>query len=78
MKSRASVWIGLSVAVRNELSHLPVGRLDEAVLVDLAVGRQRADETDVRPLRRLDRAHPAVVGRVHVANVEARRVAVNL
>ena len=40
---------------------LPVGRLDEAVLVDPAVGRERADEADVRAFRRLDRADPAVV-----------------
>ena len=48
----------------------PVGGGDEAVLGDLRVGGQRADQADVRPLRRLDRAHPAVVGRVHVADLD--------
>ncbi len=34
------------------------------------VGRQRADQADVRTLGGLDRAHAAVVGRVHVANLD--------
>ncbi len=50
---------------------LAIGRLDEAVLVDPRVGRERVDEADVRPLRRLDRADTTVVGRVHVAHLEA-------
>ena len=49
---------------------LPVGGRDEAVLGDLGVGGQRADQADVRALRGLDRAHPAVVGRVHVADLD--------
>ena len=49
-----------------------VGRRDEAVLGDLGVARQRADQADVRALRRLDRAHPAVMGRVHVAHLDRR------
>ena len=48
----------------------PVGGRDEAVLGDLRVGGERADQADVRPLRGLDRAHPAVVGRVHVADLD--------
>ena len=40
-----------------------------------AVGRQRADQTDVRAFRRLDRADAAVVAVVHVAHVEAGAVA---
>ena len=50
----------------------PVGRRDEAVLGDLRVGGQRADQADVRALGRLDRAHPPVVGRVHVAHLDRR------
>ena len=49
---------------------LAVGRLDEAVAVDPAVGRERADQADVRAFRRLDRADPAVVAVVDVADVE--------
>src|SRR5690606_10099572 len=45
---------------------------DETERVDAAVGRERADQTDVRAFRRLDRAHAAVVRRVHVADLEAR------
>ena len=50
---------------------LRYGRLDEAERVDAREGRERADEADVRAFRRLDRAHAAVVGRVHVADLEA-------
>ena len=49
---------------------LAVRGLDEAVAIDPAVRRERADEADVRPLRGLDRAHPPVVGRVHVADLD--------
>ena len=52
-----------------------VGRRDEAVLGDLGVARQRADQADVRALRRLDRAHAAVVGRVDVAHLDRRALA---
>jgi hypothetical protein len=54
---------------------LPIGRLDEAVLVDPRERGEAVDEADVRPLRRLDRAHPAVVRRVHVAHLKARPLA---
>src|SRR5206468_10783900 len=47
------------------LVHLAVRRLHEAVLVDARVGRQVADQPDVRALGRLDGAHPPVVGRVN-------------
>ena len=52
-----------------------VGRRDEAVLGDLGERGQRADQADVRSLRRLDRAHAAVVGRVHVADLDRRALA---
>ena len=52
-----------------------VRRLDEAVGVDAGVGGQRADQADVRAFRRLDGAHAAVVGRVHVAHLEAGALA---
>ena len=50
--------------------HLAVRGLDEPEPVDPGVGGQRADQADVRALRRLDRAHPPVVGRVDVAHLE--------
>ena len=53
----------------------PVGGRDEAVLGDLRVGGERADQADVRALRGLDRAHPAVVGRVHVADLDRSALA---
>ena len=49
---------------------LAVRRLDEAVAVDPAVGRERADQADVRTFGGLDRADPAVVAVVDVADVE--------
>ena len=54
---------------------LAVRRLDEAVAVDPAVGRERADQADVRAFRRLDRADAAVVAVVDVADVEAGALA---
>ena len=54
---------------------LAVGRLDEAERVDAPVGRQGADQADVRAFRRLDRTHPAVVRRVDVADLHAGAVA---
>ena len=52
-----------------------VRRLDEA---ELGHGRhrgERADQADVRALRRLDRAHAPVVGRVDVAHLDRRALA---
>ena len=53
------------------VDHLAVGRLDEAEVVDPGVGGEGADQADVGAFRRLDRAHPAVVAGVHVADLEA-------
>ena len=55
---------------------LAVGGDEEAVLVDAAVDAQRADQADVRPFGGLDRADPAVVRDVDVADLEARPLAV--
>ena len=53
---------------------LAVRGLDEAERVDPPVGRERADEADVRALRGLDRAHAAVVRRVDVTDLHAGAV----
>ena len=53
---------------------LAVRRLDEAERVDPPERRERADQTDVRTLRGLDRAHAAVVRGVDVADLEAGAV----
>ena len=55
--------------------HLLVGALDEPVLVDVGVGRQRGDEADVRPLGSLDGTDAAVVRSMHVPDLEARALA---
>ncbi len=57
------------------VAHAAVRALDEAVLVDAREGRQRVDEADVRAFRGLDRADAAVVGRMHVAHLEAGALA---
>ena len=57
------------------LAHGAVGGLDEAVVVEARVRRERAEQSDVRALRRLDGADAPVVGVVHVADVEAGALA---
>ncbi len=52
-----------------------VGRLDEAELRHGGEGRQGPDQADVRALRRLDRTHAAVVGRMDVAHLDGRALA---
>src|SRR5476651_601269 len=54
---------------------LAIGRFDEAVFVDAGEGRQRVDQTDIGAFRGLDRADPAVMGRMHVAHLEAGALA---
>ena len=61
--------------VRDRSLDLAVRRLDEAVLIDAAIGRQRADQADVRTFRSLDWADAAVVAVVDVADVEAGALA---
>ena len=60
----------LDLLGRDAVDHLAVGRLDESEAVDPRVRGQVADETDVRAFRCFDRAHPAVVARVHVSDLE--------
>src|SRR5262244_378274 len=50
---------------------LAIGRLDEAVLVHPRIGGERVDEADVGTFRGLDWADAPVMGRVHVAHLEA-------
>ena len=51
-----------------------VRSLDKAVLVYSCVACQRVDQTDVRTLRRLDRAHTSIVGVVNISNLESGTV----
>ena len=50
--------------------HLAVRRLEETVLVGARIHRERVDQADVRAFRRFDRAHAAVMRRVHIAHLE--------
>ena len=54
---------------------LAIGRLEEAVAVGGGIDRERVDQADVRAFRRFDRAHPAIVRGMHVADLEARTLA---
>ena len=54
---------------------LAVRGFDEAVLVHPGIGGKRVDQADVLAFGRLDRAHPAIMGRVHVAHLEPRAFA---
>ena len=53
------------------LGDLAVRGLDEAELIDLRVGGQRGDQTDVRAFGRFDGADAAVVRVMDVAHLEA-------
>ena len=58
------------------IHHPAVWGFNETELVDPGIGAHRVDETDVRTFRSFDRADPAIVGRMHVADFEAGAVAV--
>ena len=60
----------LDVVTGDAVVDLAVRGLDEPERVHPGEGGERADQADVRAFRGLDRAHPAVVGRVHVADLE--------
>src|SRR6202007_2301114 len=68
--------LGDAVVIENaSLLDLLVRRLDEAVLVDAGIARERRNQSDVRTFRRLDRADAAVVRRVNVADFESGALA---
>ena len=78
-RTRLHLLVGAEVlvlAVDLAVLHHAVRRDEEAVLVDVGVDRQRRDQADVGAFRRLDRADAAVVRDVHVADFEARALAV--
>src|SRR2546423_5338535 len=54
---------------------LAVRRFDKSEFVDPRKRAHRADETDVRTFRRLDRANPSVMRRMDVAHFESRAIA---
>ena len=62
------------IVVDKMLLYRTIGSFDETVLIDLGIAGKVADKTDVLAFRRLDRANPAVVGRVDIA--DGRRSAV--
>ena len=57
------------------LPDFPVRGLDKAELVHPGVGGQGGDQADVGSFRRLDRADPAVVGGMDIADLKARALA---
>ncbi len=57
------------------LRHPAIRRFDEAVFVGARIQRQRIDQADIRAFRGFDRAHAAIVGRMHVAHFKAGALA---
>ena len=60
----------LNVVRHHTVNHLAVRRLQKAVFVGARIGRERIDQANVRAFRGLDRANPAVVGRMHITDFE--------
>src|SRR4051794_13961413 len=65
----------LHVIENASILHAAIRRFDKAVFVDARKAGERADQSDVRTFRRLNRADAAVVRGVNVANLEARTLA---
>src|SRR5207247_9473744 len=51
--------------------HLPIRAFDKPKLVDAGVAAQRRDQSNVRTFRRFDGTNAAVVGGMHVADLES-------
>ncbi len=73
--ARVSDLSDLDVLLDTALFHLLVGRFDIAHGVEPRIARQGRDETDIRTLRGLNRADPAIVGGMDIADFEARALA---
>ena len=54
-----------------DLVNFAVRRFHEAELIDTRIIGQRTDQSDVRTFRRLNRAHTAIMGIVHVAHFKS-------
>ena len=52
------------------LLNLAVWAFDKAILVHPRMRGERVDQTNVRAFRRLNRAAPTIMGRVHVARLK--------
>ena len=44
-----------------------IGAFDKAIFVYQRIGRKRVDQPDIGAFRGLDRADPAIMGRMHIA-----------
>src|SRR5699024_10281328 len=56
------------------LVDLSVRSFNESILVDPCIGCKRVDQTDVRSLRSLNRAHSSIVRIVNISNLESGTV----
>ena len=59
---------------RIRLVNSAVWCLNETILIDFCIGCKRVDQTDVRTLRSLDRAHTSIVRVVDISNLESGSV----
>ncbi len=60
--------------LRIALVDLSVRRLHKTILVDPRIGCKGVDQTNVRSLRRLNRAHSAIMRIVHITHLESGTV----
>ena len=67
-------FVGYTRIHRICLINLTVRCLNKSVLIQLCIGCKGVDQTDVRSLRSLDRAHSSVMGIVNVSNLESGSV----
>src|SRR5262249_36528064 len=58
------------------VANRPVGRDQEAVIVDLRVNGQTGNQSDIRTLGRFDRTNAAIVRNMHVTYFEAGPLAI--
>ena len=56
---------------RNAVHYLYIRRLKEAVVVNMRIACHRYDKTDIRTFRCFNRAHPAVMSIVNIADFKA-------
>ncbi len=64
-------FIGDNRVCRVIVVDLTVRSLHKPILVNPCIAGQRVDQTDIRTLGRLDRAHPSVMGIMYVTNLKS-------
>ena len=55
------------------IHHFAIGTFKETIVVGASIGRQRVDQTDVRPFRCLNGTYATVVRRVYITHLKPAR-----